>query len=85
MVAKLIMRHSTCQNKAGVVQRYSTCSRENCACHSGRRHGPRLNPFFLTVDAFSRATFPESPFLGSITAKAYSFSAFLLDSPDYPA
>jgi hypothetical protein len=39
----------------------------------------------LTVDAFSRATFPESPFLGSITAKAYSFSAFLLDSPDYPA
>jgi hypothetical protein len=25
-----------------LVQRYSTCSRENCACHSGRRHGPRL-------------------------------------------
>ena len=25
-----------------LVQRYSTCSRKNCACHSGKRHGPRL-------------------------------------------
>lgn len=25
-----------------LVQRYSTCSRKNCACHSGSRHGPRL-------------------------------------------
>jgi len=22
-------------------KRYSTCSRENCACHTGKRHGPR--------------------------------------------
>jgi hypothetical protein len=22
-------------------KRYSTCSRENCACHTGQRHGPR--------------------------------------------
>ena len=25
-----------------LVQRYSTCSRKNCACHTGKRHGPRL-------------------------------------------
>ena len=25
-----------------LVQRYSTCARKNCACHTGRRHGPRL-------------------------------------------
>jgi hypothetical protein len=25
-----------------LVQRYSTCSRKSCACHTGRRHGPRL-------------------------------------------
>ena len=25
-----------------LVRRYSTCSRKNCACHSGKRHGPRL-------------------------------------------
>ena len=25
-----------------LVQRYSTCPRMNCACHTGRRHGPRL-------------------------------------------
>lgn len=25
-----------------LVRRYSTCSRKDCACHSGRRHGPRL-------------------------------------------
>jgi len=25
-----------------LVQRFSTCSRKNCACHSGKRHGPRL-------------------------------------------
>lgn len=23
------------------VERFSTCSRENCACHQGKRHGPR--------------------------------------------
>lgn len=23
------------------VERYSTCSRPNCRCHSGERHGPR--------------------------------------------
>jgi hypothetical protein len=22
-------------------ERYSTCSRPNCSCHSGKRHGPR--------------------------------------------
>ncbi len=22
-------------------ERYSTCSRKNCACHEGKRHGPR--------------------------------------------
>ena len=22
-------------------ERYSTCSRKGCACHEGRRHGPR--------------------------------------------
>lgn len=25
-----------------LVERYSTCSRKNCACHQGKRHGPRL-------------------------------------------
>ncbi|MGI6495523.1 MAG: DUF6788 family protein [Kiritimatiellia bacterium] len=29
-----------------LVRRYSTCSRKNCACHGGRRHGPR---FYLAV------------------------------------
>jgi len=23
------------------LERFSTCSRPNCACHRGRRHGPR--------------------------------------------
>ena len=23
------------------LERFSTCSRENCACHQGKRHGPR--------------------------------------------
>ncbi len=23
------------------VERFSTCARENCACHQGRKHGPR--------------------------------------------
>lgn len=23
------------------IERYSTCSRPGCACHQGRRHGPR--------------------------------------------
>ncbi|MEI7903361.1 MAG: DUF6788 family protein [bacterium] len=25
-----------------LVQRYSTCSRKSCSCHTGKRHGPRL-------------------------------------------
>jgi len=25
-----------------LVERYSTCSRKNCSCHTGKRHGPRL-------------------------------------------
>lgn len=32
-----------------LVQRYSTCSRKNCACHTGKRHGPRL--YLSTTDA----------------------------------
>lgn len=27
-------------------KRYSTCSRENCACHTGQRHGPR---YYLVI------------------------------------
>jgi hypothetical protein len=28
------------------VERFSTCSRPGCACHTGRRHGPR---FYVAV------------------------------------
>ena len=31
-----------------LVERYSTCSRKNCACHTGKRHGPRL--YLSTTD-----------------------------------
>lgn len=31
-----------------LVERYSTCSRKNCACHTGKRHGPRL--YLATTD-----------------------------------
>jgi hypothetical protein len=27
--------------RGSFFQRYSTCSRASCACHRGRRHGPR--------------------------------------------
>ncbi len=27
-------------------KRYSTCSRENCVCHTGKRHGPR---YYLVI------------------------------------
>lgn len=27
--------------KGSVFERFSTCSRPNCACHEGKRHGPR--------------------------------------------
>ncbi len=27
-------------------KRYSTCSRENCDCHTGKRHGPR---YYLVI------------------------------------
>jgi len=27
-------------------ERFSTCSRPNCSCHSGKRHGPR---FYLVI------------------------------------
>jgi hypothetical protein len=27
-------------------KRYSTCSREHCACHTGNRHGPR---YYLVI------------------------------------
>lgn len=29
------------------VERFSTCSRPGCACHRGKRHGPR---FYLVVN-----------------------------------
>ena len=28
------------------VERYSTCSRPNCECHTGKRHGPR---YYLAI------------------------------------
>lgn len=27
--------------RGSYVERFSACSRENCACHQGKRHGPR--------------------------------------------
>ena len=27
--------------KGSLFERFSTCSRPNCACHEGKRHGPR--------------------------------------------
>lgn len=27
--------------RGSLFERFSTCSRPNCACHRGRRHGPR--------------------------------------------
>jgi hypothetical protein len=32
----------SCILNGSLVERYSTCSRKNCACHTGKRHGPRL-------------------------------------------
>ena len=39
-----------------LVQRYSTCSRKNCACHTGKRHGPRLY-LAVTGDSGQRQTY----------------------------
>ena len=39
-----------------LVQRYSTCSRKNCACHTGKRHGPRLY-LATTGDGGQRQTY----------------------------
>ncbi len=33
------------------VERYSTCSRKNCKCHQGERHGPRC---YLVVNKNGR-------------------------------
>ncbi len=33
------------------VERYSTCSRAECRCHRGERHGPRR---YLVVNEFGR-------------------------------
>ena len=32
--------------RGSFVERFSTCSRPTCACHAGRRHGPR---FYVAV------------------------------------
>jgi len=32
--------------RGSFVERFSTCSRPRCACHAGRRHGPR---FYVAV------------------------------------
>jgi hypothetical protein len=29
------------------LERYSTCTRPDCACHSGKRHGPR---YYLVIN-----------------------------------
>ena len=39
-----------------LVQRHSTCSRKNCACHKGKRHGPRLY-LAATGDGGQRQTY----------------------------
>lgn len=28
--------------RGSLFERFSTCSRPNCACHEGKRHGPRV-------------------------------------------
>mgnify|MGYP006920692668 CR=1 FL=1 len=33
------------------VERYSTCSRPNCSCHHGKRHGPR---YYLVINVKGR-------------------------------
>ncbi len=44
-----------------LVQRYSTCSRKNCACHTGKRHGPRLY-LAATGDGGQRQTYIPAAF-----------------------
>jgi len=44
-----------------LVQRYSTCSRKNCACHTGKRHGPRLY-LAATGDGGQRQTYVPAAF-----------------------
>jgi len=44
-----------------LVQRYSTCSRKNCACHEGERHGPRLY-LAATGDGGQRQTYVPTAF-----------------------
>jgi hypothetical protein len=39
-----------------IVRRHSTCSRKNCACHTGKRHGPRLY-LAVTGDGGQRQTY----------------------------
>ena len=44
-----------------LVQRYSTCTRKNCACHTGERHGPRLY-LAATGDGGQRQTYIPAAF-----------------------
>ena len=44
-----------------LVQRYSTCSRKNCACHEGERQGPRLY-LAATGDGVQRQTYVPAAF-----------------------
>jgi len=37
--------------RGSLFERFSTCSRPNCACHQGARHGPRT---YLTVQVQGR-------------------------------
>lgn len=39
----LVDRLSSCESliKGSFFTRYSTCSRPTCACHQGKKHGPR--------------------------------------------
>ena len=34
--------------RGSVFSRFSTCSRPSCACHKGKRHGPRF--YLVTTD-----------------------------------
>jgi len=37
--------------RGSVFERFSTCSRPQCSCHQGKRHGPRV---YLSVNAHGR-------------------------------
>lgn len=47
------------------VERYSTCSRPGCACHRGKRHGPRYY-LVVNVDGRQRQRYVPKRLVGAV-------------------